>query len=403
MAGLNPPHPTPQQMVNFFVIIPGVNYRADPHLVQVIAGPGVAGAPRMVQYNLDGVRMTVPATGLPVADLVSTASALIGGPSYAARVIVGATTLPGALDILRNQKEHLAKMIHFRNMAPLPRLRYQNVKHEILGFLVLPPAGPGISLARYEDIPPVIPHPAFTVPLASFGELKEWVDVIPPPMTAPAVTPEVKVTISKDQVNRHDGLAPNYRDYYYNGIDTIESFWAKWGADNAGMKNMPSPFTLFNPLVLLDPNWHCYLALIHVAPAGFTHPFTPDVISWSTSYVAALRGFFLEELNSEMATVKGYHRPLNALMETMEAHQANLATFVRSSENPDLGPKRTVGLIKNTLIPIMGRKKGFNYEQKPKAENLTCPPWLHRLKSVDKTTGVNKALEAKRGRQEDSD
>ena len=86
------------------------------------------------------------------------------------------------------------------------------------------------------------------------------------------------------------------------------------------------------------------------------------------------------ELSDELATVKG-HRPLEQAMTDMENLQFSLGMFVRSTEEAELGPKRVVSLIKQVIVRLLGRKRGFDFTQKPRSEYLKCPPWSHRLKT----------------------
>jgi len=57
----------------------------------------------------------------------------------------------------------------------------------------------------------------------------------------------VKLSVTKDRILLGDGTQ-RYRDWYFDGQELPQvAKWASWGADNAGMKNMPSPFKLNNP------------------------------------------------------------------------------------------------------------------------------------------------------------
>lgn len=385
------PHPTPVQTIGTAVLAHPLGPRELPVIGVVIAGPGAAGAaavPRWQVYDIQTGARALTAAGALAPDLIATqvvAGAAPGTPTYHARVVAALPTMAGLIDLVRNQSSLLSKLIHLRSLAPPPLLRYQNEKYQILGWVVMNP-GPGVAIARHEDIPPLIPHPAVTIPLASFGEISVWADV--PAVNAPAPTPvNVSVNTTRDHVHNPDGTL-RLRDAYFLGMEVPKAWkgvttkWATYGSVKAGMTNMPSPCALENNLILLDPCWHFYMALIHSAPADYPHEKNADAVHWSMTIKEKLKTFMILELSNERDHTKpGAHLPLLQLMEDFEHLEYLLALIVRSTDDPVNGADKLLLLLMQVLVRVLGRKKNFDYELKPRAQNnRTNPPWLYRLK-----------------------
>jgi len=163
------------------------------------------------------------------------------------------------------------------------------------------------------------------------------------------------------------------------------------------MKNMPHPFALTNPLVLLDPCWHPYLAKTHRAPVECVHDKLPDVTHWATTYQAHLTTFMQHELSSERDSAKpGAHLPLHQRLQDVYALQHTLAILVKSSDDPEMGTNNQVYLLKQALVSLLGRKKNFPDKILPSAENNTMtPPWYYRLKDKGHSEKRERELEDK--------
>jgi len=168
---------TAAQCIGNAVFLTPLGTRDDPLIGMVLAGPVAAGGARIQLYDrTTGGRLLIPAAGVPVADLNFNGGggAAAGGgalPTYQQRVILVLPSITDVLDVVRNNGDGLAKLMHFRALVPPPHIRYQDTKHDILGYDVLPPQGPNIILAKYHAYRPVIAPPEVRVMLTNFASI----------------------------------------------------------------------------------------------------------------------------------------------------------------------------------------------------------------------------------------
>ena len=77
----------------------------------------------------------------------------------------------------------------------------------------------------------------------------------PAPVTA--ATQKVEVVVTKETRLLNDGSL-RYREQFSSGSDIPNQYWAMEAAKRAGMLNIPEPFQLSNPQLLLDAHWLPY-------------------------------------------------------------------------------------------------------------------------------------------------